>query len=60
MWIGETGLEPGSGRLIDYLLRSEQGSIIFTSRDRKAAVKFAYQNILKVPEMDKDVAAQLL
>src|ERR1700722_4769283 len=58
MWVGKS--EQGSGRLIEYLPRSKQGSIIFTTRDRKAAVKLAHQNIVEVPEMDETVAAQLL
>jgi uncharacterized protein YuzE len=54
MWIGQSG--PGSGRLIDYLPRSEQGYIVFTTRNRKTAVKLARQNVVEVPEMDEDVA----
>lgn len=49
MWIAEAGSEPGSGRLIEYLPRSEQGCIVFTSRDRKTAVKLAHENIVEVP-----------
>ena len=60
MWIGQSGSEPGSGRLIDCLPRSERGCIIFTTRDRKTAVKLAQQNVIEVPEMSKDVATQLL
>ena len=60
MWIAEVGSEPGSGRLIEYLPRSDQGCIVFTSRDRKTAVKLAHQNIVEVPEMDEGVATQLL
>ncbi|CZR65364.1 related to kinesin light chain 1 [Phialocephala subalpina] len=60
MWIAEAGSEPGSGRLIEYLPRSDRGCIVFTSRDRKTAVKLAHQNIVEVPEMDEDVATQLL
>ncbi|KAH8796360.1 hypothetical protein BGZ57DRAFT_998111 [Hyaloscypha finlandica] len=60
MWIAETGSEPGSGRLIEYLPRSDRGCIVFTSRDRRTAVKLAHQNIVEVPEMDEDVATQLL
>jgi tetratricopeptide (TPR) repeat protein len=60
MWIAEAGSEPGSGRLIEYLPRSNQGCIVFTSRDRKTAVKLAHQNIVEVPEMDEDIATQLL
>jgi hypothetical protein len=50
----------GSGRLIDYLPRSIQGSIVFTTRNRKIAVKLAHQNIVEVLEMDENVATQLL
>jgi tetratricopeptide (TPR) repeat protein len=60
MWIAEAGSGPGSGRLIEYLPRSNQGCIVFTSRDRKTAVKLAHQNIVEVPEMDEVVATQLL
>ncbi|KAK6605164.1 hypothetical protein H4I96_05746 [Botrytis cinerea] len=41
MWI--TVSRSGSGRLIDCLPRSEQGCIVFTTRDRKTAVKLAHQ-----------------
>jgi tetratricopeptide (TPR) repeat protein len=58
MWITKSG--PASSRLIDYLPRSEQGCIVFTTRDRKAAVKLASQNVVEVPEMDDEVAVQLL
>jgi tetratricopeptide (TPR) repeat protein len=60
MWITKLGSEPRSGRLIDYLPRSTQGCIIFTTRDRKTAVKLAHQNVVEVPEMDEDIATQLL
>jgi len=60
MWFAEAGSELGSGHLIEYLPRSEQGCIVFTSRDRKTAVKLAHQNIVEVPEMDENVAMQLL
>jgi tetratricopeptide (TPR) repeat protein len=60
IWIAEAGSKPGYGRLIDYLPRSGQGCIVFTSRDRKMAVKLAHQNIVEVLEMDEDVATQLL
>ncbi len=58
MWITKSG--PGSGRLMDYIPRSEQGCIAFTTRDRKTAVKLAHRNVVEVPEMDEDVAIQLL
>jgi hypothetical protein len=58
MWIGKT--EQGSSRLMEYLPRSTQGSIIFTTRDRKTAVKLAGQNIIEVREMNETVATELL
>ena len=58
MWITQSG--PRSGHLIDYLPRSEQGCIVFTTCDRKTAVKLAHQNVVEVPGMDEDVAIQLL
>ena len=60
MWITQSSTGPGSSRLIDYLPRSEQGCILFTTRDRKTAVKLARQNVIEVPEMDEDIAMQLL
>ena len=56
MWTGQAGSEPGSDRLIDYLPKSEHGCILFTSRDRKAAVKLVQQNIIELPEIGKDTA----
>ncbi|KAK5069395.1 hypothetical protein LTR51_008645 [Lithohypha guttulata] len=50
----------GSHRLIDYLPKNKRGCIIFTTRDRKAAVKLAQQNIITVPEMSEKAATELL
>jgi hypothetical protein len=60
MWIAKPGSKQGSGRVIEYLPRSKQGCIIFTTRDRKTAVKLAEQNVIEVPEMDEHIAMQLL
>ncbi|EAU37851.1 predicted protein [Aspergillus terreus NIH2624] len=64
MWIAkpESGLEArqGSRPLIDYLPKSNQGAILFTTRDRKLAVKLAQQNVVEVPAMEEGAAAQLL
>ena len=46
--------------LIECLPRSNQGCIIFTTRDRKVAVKLAHQNIVKVTEMSENIATSLL
>jgi GTPase SAR1 family protein len=58
MWIDRPGEE--SGRLKEYLPSSHKGCIVFTTRDRKAAVKLAHQNIVEVREMDENLATQLL
>jgi hypothetical protein len=60
MWIDMPRSEGESGRLIEYLPRSKQGCIVFTTRDRKTAVKLAHQNIVEVPKMNENVATQLL
>jgi tetratricopeptide (TPR) repeat protein len=72
MWMATTRLEHKeseqsaqgclgkSRRLIDYLPKNTRGCIIFTTRDKKAAVKFTQQNIVKVPEMNWQAATELL
>ncbi|KAF2194690.1 HET-domain-containing protein [Zopfia rhizophila CBS 207.26] len=60
MWIAKPESKPGSSRLIEYLPRSKQGCIIFTTRDRKTAVKLTHQSIVEVPEMNEEAAKQLL
>ncbi|KAM0458291.1 hypothetical protein ACHAPV_006102 [Trichoderma viride] len=61
MWIDQP--TPDSSRLIDCLPRSKYGSIIFTTRDKKAAVKLAGpagRNVVEVSELDEAGAKQLL
>jgi tetratricopeptide (TPR) repeat protein len=64
MWITKAGSkqesEQGSRCLVDYLPSSDQGSIIFTTRDRKTATKLAHQNVVEIREMDEVAATQLL
>jgi hypothetical protein len=50
----------GSGNLKEYLPKSKQGCIVFTTRDKKTAVKLVGQSFIEVPEMDGDGAMQLL
>jgi NB-ARC domain len=50
----------GSLALIDYLPSSRHGSIIFTTRTRKAAVKQAGRNVLSLYEMDQVEAKKVL
>ena len=60
MWINEAGDVTDPYRLIDYLPKSTSGSIVFTTRSRKTAVKLAGNNVILVEEMDESVAKQLL
>jgi tetratricopeptide (TPR) repeat protein len=58
MWIDRSA--PNSSRLIDFLPKSTRGSILFTTRDKRAAVKFAGRNIIELSEMDEEGGEQLL
>ncbi|PVH69398.1 HET-domain-containing protein [Cadophora sp. DSE1049] len=60
MWTGQVESKPGSEHLIDYLPKSKYGCVLFTSRDRKTAVKLAQQNVIQLTEMGEDIATQLL
>ena len=42
--------------LIEYLLVSNQGAIVFTITDRKMAVTLAPQDIMELPETEQDIA----
>ncbi|KAI9652559.1 MAG: hypothetical protein M1821_008366 [Bathelium mastoideum] len=46
--------------LVDQLPRSNDGCILFTTRDRKTAVKLAYQEVYTVADAAKEMAMQLL
>jgi tetratricopeptide (TPR) repeat protein len=60
MWIGSADNRDLSHGLIDYLPRSRQGFLVFTTRSRKVAVKLSQHNVTEVAEMDEDVATQML
>jgi hypothetical protein len=64
MWTRSPGSAPGSkaeyGGLKEYLPRSKQGCIVFTTRDKKTAVRLVGRNFIEVPGMDEDGAMQLL
>jgi hypothetical protein len=51
MWTEVTPSQ--TDRLLHTLPRSGQGSIIFTTRDRKAAVSFARKNVVHLSSMDE-------
>jgi tetratricopeptide (TPR) repeat protein len=50
----------GTVRLIDYLPYSRKGSIVFTTRTRKAAVKLATSNHIQLSELDETEAKKML
>ncbi|KAF2183820.1 hypothetical protein K469DRAFT_710189 [Zopfia rhizophila CBS 207.26] len=60
MWLEKTNSSTKSTRLIDSLPRSDKGSIVFTTRNRKAASKFAHKNVIHVAEMDDEAATLVL
>jgi tetratricopeptide (TPR) repeat protein len=60
MWFKNIGTKTESSCLIDYVPRSNKGSIVFTTRSQKVAVQLAHQNVIKVAEMDRDDATEVL
>src|SRR5579862_5269146 len=60
MWIHNPASQNQSLGLVDYLPQSSRGSIVFTTRSKKIAVKLAKQNVVEVSEMDEEIATQLL
>jgi len=55
-----SGLKSGSSGLKEFLPRSKQGCIVFTTRDKKTAVELAGKKYVQVPEMNEDRAMDLL
>ncbi|KAH0562201.1 hypothetical protein GP486_003102 [Trichoglossum hirsutum] len=60
IWVDKADNTTGSTRRIDYLPKSKHGSILFTTRSRKAATQLAGKNVVTVGEMDDTVAKDLL
>lgn len=58
MWTDQSASD--SGRLLDFLPQNNRGSIIFTTRDGKAAVKFASPEIVNLLSMDVLRSTELL
>lgn len=54
------GSEKQHATLMDYLPRTSHGDILFTTRNRKLAVKLAGANVVTISEMDEDAAEKLL
>jgi hypothetical protein len=60
LWTTASGSKVEVVGLIKYLPKSEQGRIVFTTRDRETAVRLASQNIVEVPEGDQDIGQVML
>ncbi|KAJ4286311.1 hypothetical protein N0V90_013345 [Kalmusia sp. IMI 367209] len=60
IWTEKASGIAGSGRQIDLLPKSKYGSILFTTRSRKAATKLAGKNVVFVSEMTDADAKGLL
>jgi tetratricopeptide (TPR) repeat protein len=58
--LSKRGNDSGSMALADYLPDSYTGSIVFTTRTRKAAISLAKNNIIQVSEMNRDNAMEVL
>jgi hypothetical protein len=56
MWI----LGTTAPALKDFLPQNEQGRILFTTRNRKLAVKLASSSVISIPEPDRDTAMMIL
>jgi tetratricopeptide (TPR) repeat protein len=52
--------DPGSPRLLDYIPYNNKGKVIFTTRSRKAAGDLTHANVLKLQDLGKAEAIDLL
>jgi tetratricopeptide (TPR) repeat protein/nucleoside phosphorylase len=57
MWLTGSHTAPP---LEDFLPESDQGRILFTSRNRKLAMRLAPFNIIPIPDKDEETAAKIL
>ncbi|KAF5015684.1 hypothetical protein F66182_12892, partial [Fusarium sp. NRRL 66182] len=57
MWLEGNSIAPA---LEDFLPESEHGRVLFTSRNRKLAMKLASFNVIPIPDVDEQTAAEIL
>ncbi|KAL4986027.1 hypothetical protein BDW68DRAFT_179200 [Aspergillus falconensis] len=57
MWSPAHGISPA---LEDFLPQSEQGHILFTTRNLELAVELTFSNIIPIPDVDKETARKIL
>jgi tetratricopeptide (TPR) repeat protein len=61
MWMNKPKSKKGSQRrLKDYLPQSDQGNVIFTTRDKGAAIALESQKVVEVAELSEETAKDLL
>lgn len=61
MWTDKTASENQQSKsLIDYIPRSKTGRVIFTTRNKKVAVKLAQQSVMEVLKMTENTAIRML
>ncbi|EFW99948.1 kinesin light chain [Grosmannia clavigera kw1407] len=58
--VWEDNTSPSSRGLLDYLPKNDIGTIVFTTRDNRAAFKLASPNVVNLSEMDESTSQQLL
>ncbi|KAL3428755.1 purine and uridine phosphorylase [Aspergillus tetrazonus] len=56
MWLAANGTAPA---LEDLLPQSEQGHVLFTTRNRKLAMKLAPFSIIQIPDVDRETALEI-
>jgi nucleoside phosphorylase/tetratricopeptide (TPR) repeat protein len=57
MWFRASHAAPP---LEEFLPESEQGQVLFTTRNRKLAMKLAPFNVISIPDVDKETAVKIL
>ncbi|KAL4732833.1 hypothetical protein BDV11DRAFT_215149 [Aspergillus similis] len=57
MWLAANDTAPA---LEDFLPQSEQGHVLFTTRNRKLAMKLAPFSIIQIPDVDRETALEIL
>jgi hypothetical protein len=60
LWFGGRSNSAHSTPLIEFLPKSDEGILIFTTRNRHAAVKMAGNNVVEITSMEPDIARKLL
>jgi tetratricopeptide (TPR) repeat protein len=60
MWVDDTEAEQQSSGLMDYVPKSRQGCVVFTTRNNKVATELAGKHVVKIHELNDSNALDLL